>query len=92
MAKCKVYEAMGDYEGTRIKFAEVYEYSDGTATVYDEFWGGAPSYFGDRPEDRPAVGTWPRASWPSSTLCSRASCSAAQASPESGAGTSGPFG
>ena len=54
MARCKVYEAMGDYEGTRIKFAEVYEYSDGTAVVYDEFWGGAPSYFGDRPEDRPA--------------------------------------
>ena len=54
MARCKVYEARGDYEGTRYAFATVYEYSDGTAAVYDEFWGGAPSYFGDRPEDRPA--------------------------------------
>lgn len=45
---------MGDYEGTRFRFAEVYDHSDGRADVYDEFWGGAPSYFGDRPEDRPA--------------------------------------
>ena len=36
---------VADYEGKPTKFGEVYLYDDGSATVYDDFWGGPERYF-----------------------------------------------
>ncbi len=34
-----VASVMADFNGRQTKFGEVYLYDDGSATVYDDFWG-----------------------------------------------------
>lgn len=45
MPGCNVASIIGLVDKRLTKCGEVYLYDNGSATVYDDLWGGAPAYF-----------------------------------------------